>query len=680
MVHKLPKDVDTAIGFLIQDVLFSFVGHAGHFILEEVHDPKNASAFRELYLDPSCYAHFDIQPPYIRVVKDLLQVGNCFKFLESYVAQNAYNTHNGVIFEAFIHCIKELFTFWALKVQYYEKIFRNPTDYPSEQFNLQTLNIKVQDYLLLFQELINLVNAIKKKNLKGGHLINEVYKVEKLKGGITICLKEFVHIRKTLSLVYFKKVLLPWLLYGRIARNAQIDFFIKENECGKEHFWDTKFVIENTLNIPFFLYPFRERILIAGKSLYICGVLGERAPVILDIDIDSLIVDAYHAIDAESNSVFSGGNSLVELSPNLDLLDGVISSCVLQATSSFHSQLFDKYDLIGVCEEMCDFFLLRKSISFGEFFALAEGELNCIIPKLDLPKLQMLFENTVLRKSNTMHLSELKLTIASSTFIDRMLMLNNERGMGIDGDGRVEDLLTIEWEPPFPLNLFFNHTLMDKYKIIFRNLFYIKLLMRSLHLLNERGFKKFKYGEMKKFNMVFVLRSQMLQFLNVYSSYLYQEVVLEDYYGFINYLKRVSVNQTSITFDDVIRKHSETIDSMCNKSLLTHRELFTPLINLLHSCLNFTVYFRELFSPILQKNVGSIDDAVIRRHIIEDLENDESFSVLLKRTIKTLNTSVYIFLERLTSVTNRKPSTAATFASLANRANMNGFYTSGRVM
>jgi len=201
---------------------------------------------------------------------------------------------------------------------------------------------------------------------------------------------------------------------------------------------------------------------------------------------------------------------------------------------------------------------------------------------------------------------------------DRSEIINGLEAFSLD--------ILFEW----PLSLFLSESIISKYQILFRYLFYTKYVENILikcWVLHQ----KTKYDEID-FDMspAFTLRIKMLHFVQNLYYYMINEIIEPLSNDFMKKMEDIE------TVDNLLEVHDEFISTCINNCILLQSDLITLVTKIYSICINFYNYSNR-FNLAIQEQ-----DTVEIYGIYSSLTKfEENFDLYLRSLIEAVESSSY---------------------------------------
>lgn len=177
--------------------------------------------------------------------------------------------------------------------------------------------------------------------------------------------------------------------------------------------------------------------------------------------------------------------------------------------------------------------------------------------------------------------------------VDRAPLTPSRQAYGMSKQGNTGiEVFAIDFpQIPFPISLILSQHAMDKYKLLFRHLFFTKHVERRLiGVWRDHQVLKKLDALRGLLGPTFLLRQRMLHFVQNLLYFMSFEVIDNNFSDMISAIDKSNnpMNHEQQTVDDILNVHSAFLQNTLQSCLLTNRELIRSLTKLLNTCLLFT--------------------------------------------------------------------------------------------
>ncbi|GAA97494.1 uncharacterized protein L969DRAFT_91409 [Mixia osmundae IAM 14324] len=315
--------------------------------------------------------------------------------------------------------------------------------------------------------------------------------------------------------------------------------------------------------IPACLQSRKDKILQTGKYINVLRRCGKAASV------------------GPLQAVQDGTNLLITDRGYLAMID---AAC-LRANEELLRVLMTDYDLPLHLRVLKQNFLIDRGDAFTHFLDIAQTELDKRATRVDLPRLQSLYEIAIRTSlyvvANEQHKDEVLLQLESETMIERQCRvldtsepapdLNAESSAARPKTYKGFEVLSMNYKVAFPLSIVLSRSSLLKYQLIFRHLLSLKHMERSLNDLWTRHSKSKVWQVRSKHlaleaarNRIFALRAQMSIFIQQLHSFAVHEVLGP---GTAELQKQL---HAATAVEDLLQTHTRFLESSIKTLTLTH--------------------------------------------------------------------------------------------------------------
>ncbi|KAG0269306.1 hypothetical protein DFQ27_003990 [Actinomortierella ambigua] len=168
------------------------------------------------------------------------------------------------------------------------------------------------------------------------------------------------------------------------------------------------------------------------------------------------------------------------------------------------------------------------------------------------------------------------------------------------------DALTLDYTVTFPLSLVISRKALTKYQLLFRHLLGLKhaeqLLCQTWAEHTKNKIWRHLSKEMRGWRgRVYALRGRMMSFVQQFAYYVFSEVLEPNWRTLVQKLDQVS------TVDQVLKFHSDFLDTCLKECMLTNSKLLRIYSKLISTCIKFANY-TERFTRALSAMEIQLDD------------------------------------------------------------------------
>ena len=358
-------------------------------------------------------------------------------------------------------------------------------------------------------------------------------------------------------------------------------------------------------NVPFFLKRVANKVLTTGKYLNVARECGKwvAAPFARRL--------AYVASDAEHG------------------FDAMVTEAYRWASEMLLKLLLEENQLVERLRSIKHYFLMDQGDFFVHFMDVAGSKLLQKADDIALPRLQAILEMCLRsRYANDPFQDDLTCDLVPYTLIQHVDAIHETAasgkpaspvtgmpspGMSVISPGAPgtastnlvgTDAFTLDIRVRYPLSIVLSRQALTKYQLIFRHLFFCKHVERQLcsTWLSHQATKELDLRS--TLGPDYCLRQRMLHFLQNFEYYMMFEVLEPRWHEFESRLRNVR------SVDDLMRYHSEFLDTCLRECLLTHQSLLKQLAKLMTTCLLFAEQV-ERFADSIHVDEESMKAAAI---------------------------------------------------------------------
>lgn len=366
--------------------------------------------------------------------------------------------------------------------------------------------------------------------------------------------------------VPYLEMLKIWLSKG-IIYDPGNEFFIKDCQNSKNGlpmhsliYWEGRYIVQPE-KIPIYFSDFADKILRTGKYLNVIRECGKPLKIEHDIDFKFIHLEQKYAY--------------------------VVNEAYNYASTSLLKLIMDEYDLLGRFLSVKRYFLLQQGDFIAQLMDATEQELIKNVEKVIPMKLKSLLELT-LRLSSAKYdkyQDDLTTTLLPYGLLTQMSkLLNSEDDVEDTTELTGIDCFSFGYEVQWPMSIVFNQSVITKYQMIFRELFYFKHVERLLHRLwtiSNNFYNMNRRPAIDMFRPALTLRQQMMNAIQNIEYYLMIEVIEPNWHLFFQKLGKVK------NIDDVLILHQDFLDHCLKNCMLTYPNLLKSVMSICNVCIEF---------------------------------------------------------------------------------------------
>ncbi|GBG30056.1 Gamma-tubulin complex component 2 [Hondaea fermentalgiana] len=492
------------------------------------------------------------------------------------------------------------------------------------RLSLQKLWFYVQPSMRVLQVLANV--ARKSEAATGGVLLNLVHDLAS-RGGDAKARSVYHYLVQHATVPYLEMLEL-WIYHG-VIRDPYNEFMVYVDEDATKRtlrddfnarYWDSRYTLRENVrgvswrtqvhgaategtpaaqsaaaashnHVPFFLGRLADKILTTGKYLNVvreCGrwvenTCAERIPY----------SDESHAYDQ------------------------IVSRAHDFASRTLLNLLLQEEKLFARLRSLKHYFLLDQGDFFVHFMDLAHAELQKPVEQIAISRLQSLLDVCLrVRNVNDPFQEDLACELVPYALIEHVEAIHEFASTGAAPSSNLLragvkptsglhgiDAFTLDFKVRWPLSLVLSRQALTKYQLIFRHLFFCKHVERQLCTtwLAHQTTKELNLRS--ALGPDYCLRQRMLHFLQNFEYYVMFEVLEPRWHELEKRLEHVK------TVDELMKHHSEFLDTCLRECLLTHQGLLKTLAKLMTTCLLFAEQIGR-FANQLQVDESSMTAAL----------------------------------------------------------------------
>ncbi|CAB3373626.1 Hypothetical predicted protein [Cloeon dipterum] len=547
-------------------------------------------------------------------------------------------------------------------IDYLAFVAQNESQLHSGNFGIQKLVFNCESMTQLFRILAHTSQTVNNNDARGGRVLTLLHQITLSMAGDKSARDICFNLTQKASKRYLES-LDEWLLKG-VINDPFDEFMVEDNQVETEGelstencdgYWEKRYTIRKD-RVPLFIADFAEKILRTGKYLNVMQQCGKR--------------------------IYSPQKSRTEYTLHGGKCEEVIEEAYQFSSKMLLELLLHDYDLIGRLKWMKKFFLLEQGDFVSRCMDLCDETLRKPVMDLEPTRLDFLF-GLVLRTSNvdTLYLEDLHTTLITCSLPDqiRKIVYVSNTDNSFQSEELEDKELTgyesfaFSADVKWPLSLVINSHDHSRYQMIFRHLFFIKYVERSLCQVwnSNKVARRFSPRESPLYRPAFSLRQRMLNFVRDLEYYMTSEVIEPNWHIFMEKMKKVS------SVDDVLTYHTDFIDQCQRECMLMVLELLQPLRELLDCIMDFCkfiLHVRNYFVEAELELTESFDASECTELRGEESEESwTSFSGEVEKHSKKFHSLLFQFLDLVGSL---ERDTA--HARLLLRMDFNSFYNTQR--
>lgn len=545
------------------------------------------------------------------MVYKILPLSNYYDRITNFINLNS-NVETGLICKGLCEGLKKIIREYILFVNQLE------AEYNSDNLDIQKLWYLCQPSLKVLENLQKL--TYQASLVKGGALINIIYLF--LQNTTDAELKKLFKCLLDKAIEPYFEMLKLWVCKGFLNDKFNEFMVISDHNYIPEilgdyyHdlFWEKKFIINNNNN-PEFFHNFSDKIFFIGKTL---NILRECQKV-----VNCPYEKAFESFLNKNNSIYESDillnfqnliNKIYEWAnitlKNLLFKEENLNSIFKSIKKFYFMECGDFYThLLDTCDELLQ--LERNKVKFEKVENIIDNAIRSTSANLNFNKdlFNFNFSNMILRTekiyldryNNILEINDI------NCLMKNLIELNNDKNLFEFEDSKIIESLVLNMNVKWPLNLIFNKKIIIKYKMLFRQLLFLKFEEKKLteSWILQQNFKDFNFQKFLKPS--FLLRDKMINFVKNITYYFFNEVIEPNYINFINSLL------TSKSIDDIIISHETFLNICLKECLIDNTDLLDSINNIIQTCL--------VYSKIIIKYYNS---AVLNEKYISTIKTDNS--------------------------------------------------------
>jgi gamma-tubulin complex component 2 len=600
------------------------------------------------------------------MVYKILPLSTYYDRITNFINLNG-NVETGLICKGLCEGLRKIIREYILFVNQLE------AEYHTNNLDIQKLWYLCQPSLKVLENLQKL--TYQASLIKGGALLNILYSF--LQNTTDSELKKLFRCLLDKAIEPYFEMLKLWVCKGFL--NDQFDeFMVLSNknysieilgDYFHDLFWEKKFIISNN-NTPEFFNNFAEKVFFIGKTLNILRECNKVVNCPYEKEFESFLNKNNSIFESDIlinfqnliNKIYEWANitlkNLLFKEENILSIFKSIKKFYFMECGDFYTHLLDCSDELLLLE--------RNKIKFEKFENLIDNAIRSTSANLDFNKdlFDFKFSNMILR-TEKIYLDRYNKILEMNdvtTLLKNLTELNNDRNLFEFDDSKIIESLVLEMNVKWPLNLIFNKNIMLKYKILFRQLLFLKYEEKKLSesWILQQNFKEFKFQNFLKPS--YLLRDKMINFVKNIIYYFFNEVIEPNYINFINSL----VSSKSI--DDIINSHDTFLNICLKECLIDNTDLLDSINNIIQTCLVYSkIIIKYYNSAVLnEKYISNLDNTSVYKYrnkyerikerkeeqnkVLEEIFIEQKFLKTVEKFIYTFENRLELFLSDISKM------------------------------
>lgn len=501
------------------------------------------------------------------ILSDILPLASFFFQIQNFI-EVSRAPESGQVLQALSSAISKLIA------DYYGTISQLESMHLKQELNLHKLLFYLRPIIQTMETITKVCNMLQVNNVRGGNVLTRLHDNIALYSGDRNSQQILIYLTQKASEPYME-ILKLWIFKG-VIHDSKMEFLVEDNEkelCQNpeqnatyfNEFWDKRYVIRSE-KIPRFLEKQADVILRTGKYLNVVRECGKRV--------------AFNQSQASLKFSHTDEQNYVN----------IINDAYAFASKALLELIMDDHDLMGHLLSVKRYFLLQQGDFIVQFMDACEGELLNNVDVVIPMRLENLLELT-LRLSSAKHdkyQDDLFTTLLPFDICTQMAKIIKSED---NTDGNDEDTsslkgiecFTFGYNVHWPLSIVLNQITIQKYQLIFRQLFYCKHVENYLCRvwIANKNAKKFDHSTSELYRAAFTLRQRMMNAIQNLEYYMMVEVIEPVWHVFMQQLAKAK------NIDDVLVYHEDFLDHCLKNCMLTHTVLVKRIVNVCNSCINF---------------------------------------------------------------------------------------------
>jgi len=456
----------------------------------------------------------------------------------------------------------------------------------------------------------------------GGALLNAVHRLASRGGDAKA--KSVYHYLIQHATVPYLEMLELWIYHG-VIRDPYDEFMVRvDQDASKKtlredfnaRYWDSRYTLRGSETsttlapsglhgpasasdpdqVPFFLNRIATKILTTGKYLNVVRECGRW--------------------------VTNSCEQSIPYSDESHAYDEIVSRAHDYASQTLLALLLEEEQLLPRLRSLKHYLLLDQGDFFVHFMDLAGGELKKPVDQITVSRLQSLLEMCLrVRNVNDPFEENLICDLVPYALIEHVEAIHEFAGHHegqLDGADGLQlhtppsahglhgvDAFTLDFKVKWPLSLVLSRQSLTKYQLIFRHIFFCKYVERQLCDTWQAHQSTKELRLRSALGPDYCLRQRMLHFLQNFQYYIMIEVLEPHWHELERRLESVN------TVDELMKHHSEFLDTCLRECLLTHQGLLKTLAKIMTTCLLFAEQVGR-FTNQLQVDEDSMQAALAK--------------------------------------------------------------------
>lgn len=588
-------------GILVEDLLFCLEGIEGVYI--------SPNPLTEKFGHRSFTINDSIDPSMEIAVRNILPLASDYSMVVRFIEEHRHfecGQVNHALAAAMMTFVKDYEVF----------VTQLETLSHSSYFSLSKMHYNIQPMKQLMDILAKIASAVGKSGARGGKVLSLLHEQSAMCMGNSKSQELCVYLTQKACVPYME-MLEKWLYKG-VIYDPYHEFLVEDNEVHYEDapkinsadYWEKRYSISRE-RIPTFLERMADMILRTGKYLNVIQQCGKNVKPPKAEPLVYTITERQY-VEIIENAYSFASKTLLQL-------------------------VMKENDLMGRLRSVKHYFLLDQGDFIVQFMDSCESELCKNIDDLVPTRLETLLE-LALRTSaanQDPYKEEIGMELLPYDLILQMCKIMKINAADSDSYQRLQcdkkDLtgllaFSFNYQVKWPVSLILNYNAIACYQIIFRHLFYCKHIERLLCRvwLKNKLAKTFSLQSSQMYVSAFALRQRMLNCVQNLEYYTMVEVIEPNWVLFLSKMNKVN------NIDDVLKCHSDFLDSCLKDSMLLNPDLLQNVYYLLDICMEFYEFIQQPDSSKLSE--PSIGRSYIRKRIISETDKFEDAIAKLDRS------------------------------------------------
>ena len=512
-----------------------------------------------------------------RCLSILTYYSNISSFLEKF---GWYET--GMINQSLVSGIRETFEDYLLFVGQLE------SQYLCGTLTLQRMFYFVEQIKPVLLLLDSVCTGVRSSKAFGGKTLQVLQHLMDSCDGQNTAITLLNHLTCKASVPLFRMVQ-NWISHGVIC-DPFGEFFVNENKKSTENMdifpeacWEKQFTLRDDM-IPPTLETFKKKILDTGKYINVLRECGTT-----------------YDFTSERELIYSDG---------INEYGKIIEDAYRFSSRMVVDVLLNKFNLADHLKSMKRFFLVENGDFATMFLDLAEEELAKPKNETWTSRLQTLVDLAIQSSSCQVdpNAEFIRAEIKQSFHLQLLRVLSFERNTDSsrshieieEGNPSVFEVFSLNMDVKWPLNIVTNQRVILSYQLLFRHLFYCKLIEHQLCnvWIGNKFLKHCALKDARWYAMVFALRNRMLAFVQNLIHYTTIEVIEPHWRNFEKKLRKVQ------TLGEVLTLHHEFLAACLTDSLLLNIDFCKQLYKLLGACVVFTNHIKSISESTVEMPIS----------------------------------------------------------------------------